>query len=138
MVRFVDSNIFIYHIDRNPRFGEIAREILLRIEKGEEAVTSTLVLEEVFVHVEQEYSVKDIPIVLYSIVSYASLRIVPYEVGDMLRAVEILGEVNYDMDWDDAVIVATMERYKIKDIYSNDSHFDRIPWIKRVFQSVTS
>jgi len=58
-----------------------------------------LVLEEVFVHVEQEYSVKDIPIVLYSIVSYASLRIVPYEVGDMLRAVEILGEVNYDMDW---------------------------------------
>jgi len=88
--------------------------------------------------VEQEYSVKDIPIVLYSIVSYASLRIVPYEVGDMLRAVEIFGEVNYDMDWDDAVIVATMERYKIKDIYSNDSHFDRIPWIKRVFQSVTS
>jgi len=134
LVRFVDSNVFIYHIDRNPKFGEIAREILLRIERGEEAVASTLVLEEVFVHVEQEYSVRDIPIVLHSILSYAPLRIVPYEVEDMLRAVEILGDVGYDMDWDDAVIVATMERYKIKDIYSNDSHFDRIPWIKRVFQ----
>ena len=106
----------------------------MRVERGEEAVTSTLVLEEVFIHVEQEYSVGDIPTVLHSIVSYAPLRIVPYGIEDMLRAVEILRDVDFGVDWDDALIVATMERYKVKEVYSNDRHFDRIPWIKRVFQ----
>lgn len=134
MVRFLDSNVFIYHINRNPKFGGIAREILLRVERGEEAITSTLVLEEVFIHVEQEYSSRDIPTVLHSIVSYAPLRIVSYGIEDMLRAVEILRDVDFSVDWDDAVIVATMERYKVKEVYSNDRHFDRIPWIKRVFQ----
>lgn len=134
MVRFVDSNIFIYHIDRNPAFGETAREILLRIEGGEEAVTSTLVLEEVFIHVEQEYSARDIPTVLHSILSYTSLKIVPYTVEDMLRAVEILQDSGFTVDWDDAVIAAVMERLEIEDIYSNDHHFDRIPLIKRLFQ----
>ncbi|MEM2905196.1 MAG: PIN domain-containing protein [Candidatus Bathyarchaeia archaeon] len=54
MVRYVNSNVFIYHIDRNQTFGETARDILLRIEAGEEALTSTLVLEEALIHVEQE------------------------------------------------------------------------------------
>ena len=134
MVRFVDSNVFIYHIDHNPVFGETAKHILLRIEGGEEAVTSTLVLEEVFVHVEQEYSAKDIPMVLHSILSYVHLKVVPYTVEDVLRAAEILREINFAVDWDDATIAATMERLGVIEIYSNDHHFDRISPIKRVFQ----
>lgn len=134
MVRFVDSNVFIYHIDRNPVFGETVKHILLRIERGEEAVTSTLVLEEVFVHVEQEYSAKDIPMVLHSILSYVHLKVIPYTVEDVLRAAEILREIDFAVDWDDAIIAATMERLGVIEIYSNDHHFDRISSIKRVFQ----
>jgi len=134
LVRFVDSNVFIYHIDRNPVFGETVKHILLRIERGEEAVTSTLVLEEVFVHVEQEYSAKDIPMVLHSILSYVHLKVIPYTVEDVLRAAEILREIDFAVDWDDAIIAATMERLGVIEIYSNDHHFDRISSIKRVFQ----
>ena len=133
MSRFVDSNVFIYHIDGNPTFGEKARVILLRIEGGEEAVTSTLVLEEVCIHVEQEYSASDIPTVLHSILSYDSLKVEPYTVGDMLRSAEMLKDSGFKIDWDDAIIAAVMERLEIKEIYSNDSHFDKIPHLKRVF-----
>ena len=134
MIRFIDSNIFIYHIDRNPVFGQTSQKILQRVESGEEAVSSTLVLEEVFIHVEQEYSARDIPSVLYAILSYVNLRIVPYTVEDILRAAEILEDAGFTLDWDDAVIVAVMERFGIREIYSNDHHFDRVPSVKRVFE----
>jgi len=134
LVRFVDSNVFVYHIDRNPVFGETSRKILKRVEEGEEAVTSTLVLEEVSIHVEQEYSPRNIPSALHSILSYLSLRIVPYFVEDMLRAIEILEDAEFTVDWDDAVIAAVMERLEIDEIYSNDHHFDKIPSVKRVFE----
>lgn len=134
MARFIDSNIFIYHIHRNPIFGESSRQILQRVEGGEEAVTSTLVLEEVFIHVEQEYSPQNIPPVLHSILSYLPLRIVPHTVEDLLRATEILQDTGFTVDWDDAIIAAVMERLKIVEVYSNDHHFDEIPSINRVFE----
>ncbi len=47
MKRFVDTNIFIYVATNHPQFGQTAKQILKRIEQGEDAVTSTLVLCEV-------------------------------------------------------------------------------------------
>ncbi len=134
MTRFIDSNVFIYHIDRNPTFGKVSQKILQRVEEGEETVTSTLVLEEILIHVEQEYSAQDIPTVLHSILSYVNLRIVPYAVEDMLRAIEVLKGTDFTVDWDDALIVAVMERFGVREVYSNDHHFDRIPSVKRVFE----
>lgn len=134
MPRFIDSNIFIYHIDKNPTFGETSKKILQRIEEGEEAVTSTLVLEEILIHIEQEYSPRDIPTVLHSILSYVNLRIIPYTIEDMTRAVEILKDSNFTPDWDDTIMAAIMERLGIGEIYSNDHHFDKIPSLKRVFE----
>jgi len=134
LFRFIDSNVFIYHIDRNPVFGETSRNILQRVEDGEETVTSTLILEEIFIHVEQEYSARDIPTVLHSILSYVSLRIIPYTVEDMPKAIKILRDTEFTVDWDDAVIAAVMERLGIKEIYSNDHHFDKIPSVKRIFE----
>jgi predicted nucleic acid-binding protein len=47
MTRFVDTNIFIYALTAHPIFGKTAKNILERIEKGEAAITSTLVLCEI-------------------------------------------------------------------------------------------
>jgi predicted nucleic acid-binding protein len=47
MKRFVDTNVFVYSMTEHPKFGETAKAILERIERGEEALTSTLVLCEV-------------------------------------------------------------------------------------------
>jgi len=134
LTRFIDSNVFIYHIDRNPVFGETSKKILQRVERGEEAVTSTLVLEEILIHIEQEYSAQDIPTVLHSILSYVNLRIIPYSVEDMTRAIEILKDSNFTPDWDDTIIATIMERLGVREVYSNDHHFDKISSLKRIFE----
>jgi predicted nucleic acid-binding protein len=37
-------------------------------------------------------------------------------------------------NWDDLVIASQMRRCEINEIYSNDSDFDSIPGIKRIFE----
>lgn len=46
-VRFVDTNIFLYVIQAHPEFGERSKEILERIDMGEEAITSLLNIAEI-------------------------------------------------------------------------------------------
>ena len=33
--------------------------------------------------------------------------------------------------WDDRIIAAQMKRLNIKEIFSNDKDFEKVPWIKR-------
>jgi len=47
-------NIFLYVITANPRFGPVARTLLQRIEKGEEAATLSLVIAEVYAWPESQ------------------------------------------------------------------------------------
>lgn len=134
MTRFVDANVFIYVLTMDPEFYGAAEAILRRVEGGEEAVTSTLVLEEVFVFLEVRRAAHRIPRVLEYIRSFTSLRIVPYTLDDVAEACDILDEVAFKVDWDDALIAATMRRLGLSEIYSNDAHFDAIPGIERSFQ----
>jgi predicted nucleic acid-binding protein len=46
-LRFIDSNIFVYHMADDPQYGGVAARILERVEEGEEAATSTLVIAQV-------------------------------------------------------------------------------------------
>ena len=49
--RFIDSNIFIYVLLKDPRYGEACLRILEKVEKGEEqGITSTLALSQVIAH----------------------------------------------------------------------------------------
>jgi len=134
MTRFIDSNIFIYVLTQDPQHHEKARTILGRIEKGEKAVTSTLVLEEVFVFLEGRKASAKIPKVFDSIRSYSTLKIEPYFIEDMTFAISLLKSLAFEIDLDDALIAASMSRIGSDEIYSNDTHFDIIPHIKRVFQ----
>lgn len=132
-MRFINSNVFIYNITRHPSFYKTARDILMRLERGEEMVTCTLVLEEIFVFLDMKKSAKHIPLVMDSIRSYSKLKIVDYEYEDMVRAMDILRKQNFSLDWDDALILSVMERLGVNEIYSNDTHFD-VEGIKRVFE----
>jgi predicted nucleic acid-binding protein len=48
---------------------------------------------------------------------------------DLTTSIEIRAD-----NWDDIVIASQMKRCGIDEIYSNDSDFDSIPGIKRVFE----
>ncbi|MCK4474742.1 PIN domain-containing protein, partial [Candidatus Bathyarchaeota archaeon] len=84
MKHFVDTNVFIYSITDHPRFGEKAKRILKRIEEGEEAVTTTLVLCEISWVLEAMGRQGDIKSTLEKILSYKNLEVVGFETDDLL------------------------------------------------------
>ena len=54
---------------------------------------------------------------------------------DFIQAEELLVKSGVGMEcWDDLVIAAQMKRLKVPEIYSNDTDFDTIPGVKRIFK----
>ena len=133
MKRFVDSNVFIYSVTGHPRFGEDARRILKRIEEGEEAVTSTLVLCEVSWVLEAMGRQGDIKSTLEKILSFRSLAVEKFDADDML-----VGASNmefYGVDFNDGLNVAVMTRIGVSEVYSNDvKHLGKIDFLKLIFE----
>lgn len=133
MKRFVDTNVFIYSVTGHPRFGEDARHILKRIEEGEEAVTSTLVLCEVSWVLEAMGRQGDIKSTLEKILSFRSLGVVDFDADDLL-----VGASNmefYGVDFNDGLNVAVMTRIGVSEIYSNDvKHLGKIDFLKLIFE----
>jgi predicted nucleic acid-binding protein len=133
MKRFVDTNVFIYSVTGHPRFGEDARRILKRIEEGEEAVTSTLVLCEVSWVLEAMGRQGDIKSTLEKILSFRSLEVVGFDVDDLF-----VGASNmefYGVDFNDGLNVAVMTRIGVSEVYSNDvKHLGKIDFLKLIFE----
>ncbi len=133
-MRFVDSNVFIYHLASNPNYGLKAKNILKNIENGELSVTSTLVIAQVCGYLKWKRRSHIIPIFLSLLKRLTSLQKIETSVIDFEEAKAIQSELNLPWSmWDDIVIATQMKRLNIKEIYSNDKDFDKIPWIKRIF-----
>ncbi len=133
-MRFVDSNIFIYHMADDPNYGEAATRILKRIEEGEEAATSTLIISQVCGYLRWKRREDAIPAFLDFLRSLPSLRKVETSFDDLLEAKSTLLKLGLSWRmWDDLVVASQMRKLKISEIYSNDKDFDHIPWVKRIF-----
>ena len=131
-MRFVDTNVFIYAVTAHPRFGENARRILERIEGGEAAMTSTLVLCEVAWVLEAMGRQGDIKSTLEKILSYESLEVVEFSGDDLLMGANNM--VVHNVDFNDGVNVAIMMRMGVSEAYSNDyKHLGRLDFLKLIF-----
>jgi predicted nucleic acid-binding protein len=133
VTRFVDTNIFIYTLTAHPRFGKTSRDILERIQKGEKAITSTLVMCEVAWVLEAMGRQGDIKPTLEKIMSYRTLEIVSYIPDDLLIGVNNMATEN--IDFNDGVNLALMMRLGISEIYSNDQkHMGKLEYLKLIFE----
>jgi predicted nucleic acid-binding protein len=131
-MRFVDTNVFIYALTAHPRFGETARRILERIEGGEAAMTSTLVLCEVAWVLEAMGRQGDIKPTLEKILSYKSLEVVEFSGDDLLMGASNM--VIHNVDFNDGVNIAIMMRMGVSEAYSNDyKHLGRLDFLKLIF-----
>lgn len=131
---FVDSNVFVYHLAADPVHGRPARRLLERVENGERAVTSTLVITQVCSYLKWKKKQDAIPLFLSLLKRLTSLEKVETNMLDFEEARFIQQQLNLPWSmWDDIVIAAQMRRLNVKEIYSNDADFDKIPWIKRTF-----
>jgi len=133
-MRFVDSNIFVYHLAADPTYGQKAKTIIEKIEKGEKTVTSTLAIAQVCSYLKWKKRQNIIPLFLSFIKGLVTLQKIQTNILDFeeSRSIQLQYNLPWSM-WDDIVIAAQMKRLNIKEIYSNDKDFDKIPWIKRTF-----
>ena len=134
-MKFVDANVFVYHMAEDPVYGDVATRIVERIEGGEESATSTLVISQVCGYLKWKGRQDVIPNFLGFLRSLPNLVKVETTFTDFIRAQEFRGEHNLDWRlWDDLIITVQMKRIKIHEIYSNDADFDVIPTVKRIFE----
>lgn len=133
MTRFIDTNIFVYAATGHPRFGEKARRILERIEAGEAALTSTLVLCEVAWVLEAMDRQGEIRPTLEKILSYEALEVVGFDEDDLLVGANNM--TVYRVDFNDGVNAAIMGRLGVTDAYSNDrKHLGEVDFLRLIFE----
>ena len=132
--RFVDSNVFIYVMLKDPNYGLTALDILLRFEKGAEiGYTSTLVLSQVLAHLLRRSKGAVIDRFL-DYLENVPIQVLETSYRDFKKARELRTRFKLPWRmWDDLIIAAQMLRVGVDEIYSNDSDFDSIPAIRRVF-----
>lgn len=127
-MQFIDTNIFIRYLTRDdPEKAAACRRLFERAKLGEVSLTTSeaVIAEIVFVLSSKRLynlSRQEIRVRLYPLVSLAGLKLVNRRA--CLRALDLYGSNN--IDFEDALIIAEMERRKITELYSYDEDFDRI------------
>ena len=120
---------------QDPKYSETAAEIIKRIEEGEEASTSTLVIAQVCGYLKWKRRPDVIPRFLSLLLSFPNVNKIETTFSDFVQARELIAKQNIECKlWDDLVIASQMKRLNIKEIYSNDEDFNIIPNVKRIFR----
>lgn len=133
-MRFIDSNIFVYHLAVDSHYGRRATAILQSVENGEETITSTLAIAQVCGYLKWKKKEKIIPLFLDLLKGLTSLKKVETEFIDFAAATDLLKDLHLSWNaWDDLVICAQMKRLGSDEIYSRDADFDSIPQVTRIF-----
>jgi len=132
-MRFVDANVFIYVLVKSPETDyEISRRILKRVENGEETATSLAVIQEVVDWLEYNNRKKEVRSFLTAVNSYLTMNKLNITWDELLTALDDIDE--HKIDFVDALTLQTMKKNKINEICSNDTDFDRVEWIERIWE----
>lgn len=132
-MRFIDANVFIYTLTKSPLASfETSRRILQRIEAGEEAITSTAVIQEVVDWLEYNNRRQEVKAFLTAVNSYVSLHKSAASWEDMLSALDYM-EAKY-IDYVDALTLQLMKKNSVNEVYTNDRDFDRVDWVRRIWE----
>ena len=132
-MRFVDTNVFIYVLVKSPKKDyEISRAILERIEKGEETATSLPIIQEVVDWLEYNNRKKEAYSFLTAVNSYVTMEKLSASWDDFLPAMNDVQK--HAVDFVDALTLQEMKKRKITEIYSHDKDFDRVEWVKRIWE----
>jgi len=129
-MRYVDSNIFISNLIGDKRLGEAAEKYLEAVASGKEAtVTSVHTMVEIYAFLKgKRLSEQKIAGILKDI-SLHGVALLSFE-GAFL--VEALPMVKKGWKLGDAIHYVTMKKHNIKEIVTDDAHFDNAEGIERI------
>jgi predicted nucleic acid-binding protein len=130
----VDTNILCYALDAGePEKRAVAAELLSRCWRSESnfAVSVQNLAEFSVVMTEKVQHPVPGAVVsrfIWDIVSFDGWMVIGYDGGTIMDAVGIRS--TYSLHFWDALLAATMKQHNIGTIYTEASHFNKIPWIK--------
>jgi len=130
---FVDTNIILRYLTKDgPDKAQACFDLFKRAEANQVTLTATETVIAEVVYVLSSKRTYNLPrdqirARLYPLISLQGLRLPQRRT--VLRALDLY--VAYPIDFEDALIVAHMERQAIRDLYSYDRDFDQVPGVKR-------
>jgi predicted nucleic acid-binding protein len=133
-MKFLDSNVILRYLTRDdPKKAENCYELFQKVKRGEiELTTCEAVIAEV-IYVLSSHSLYNLPrdeiySLLLPIINLYGLKLPQKRL--YIRALDIYTSKN--IDFEDALSFAHMEKRQIKEIYSYDSDFDKFEELKRL------
>jgi hypothetical protein len=132
-LNYLDSNLVIYAILDETETGEWSRDVLERVQNEEmSACTSFLTFDEVFYKVNKvkgtDIAVKN----LEAFLTMSNLRFINVDDSVVWKALELIRK--YKILPRDAIHASSALIAGAKKIYSQDSDFDNITGLKRLWQ----
>lgn len=133
-MKFLDANVILRYLTcDNPKKAENCFKLFQKVKTGEiELTTCEAVIAEV-IYVLSSPGLYNLPrdnisSLLLPIINLKGLKLPQKRL--YIKALDIYSSKN--IDFEDALIVAYMEKRKIKEIYSYDSDFDKTGELKRL------
>jgi len=129
-MRYVDANIFISNLIGDNRLGKAAKKYLEAVASGKEtAVTSIHTMIEIYAFLKgKKLSEQKIAGILNDIMLHG-VNLLPFE---PIFFSEALTMVKKGWKLGDAIHYATMIKHNIKEIVTDDTHFDDLKVIERI------
>ncbi len=129
-MRYIDANIFIANLIEDSRLGESARSYLEDVASGKEsAVTSVHTMIEIYAFLKgKRLSEQKIAEILKDVTLHG-VALLPFEPEFLLKALP-MAEKGWKLG--DAIHYLTMMKHDIKEIVTDDGHFDNLKGIERI------
>ena len=129
-MRYVDANIFIANLIGDNRLGEAAKKYLECVAAGKEAAsTSVHTMIEIYAFLKgKKFSEQKIAGILKDINQHG-VALLPFETEIFLEALPM---VNKGWKLGDAIHYLTMGKNDIREIVTDDGHFDNVEGITRI------
>lgn len=128
---FIDTNIFLELEFQDIKWKDCDK-FLRNVDKGKiEGIISNFILDSVILEIEAKTkSLVKISKFISNIFEYTGLNIYTPRKIDYKNSLVLMKK--YNLDFDDALVVACMVSNKIKKLVSFDSHFDKVKEIERI------
>ena len=128
---FIDTNIFLELFLDGEKADECEQFLKSLKNKNEEPITTDFVVYSWFIIVERRLKSGNALKTLHLFFSnFTSLNILRLDFNEIYNGINIIDE--YNLDFDDSLVVACMRTYGIEKLASLDRHFDKVKDIKRI------
>jgi len=137
-MRFLDANILIYAFLKarhrlkaeDEAVKEAAKDIILRVNKGERVITTVVHLSEVFNFLEDWLPISEALKLEGGLLSNEAVKVEAVDREAYISSIDLARENLIGLN--DGLAISIMERNGVSEIYSFDKHFEKIKGVKRV------